>query len=726
MRRILTLASGAWLAAGFAAPQALAQAQFLIRAQQGQVVQTINDGATLSFATEGIGQASTAAVTVTYRGSTTAALGSFEFNGPTDFSVTSNPPLPVVLNPMEVVSFVITFQPSANGRFTGRLGIPFTEGRTSAVLNLNLVGVLPEFGFSSALLPRGNQNSIPAGGAIPFPDTTVNQTNSAAFIISNRGSGPGTVNNISVTGAAFTLAGVPLLPATLNAGQEVRITVVFSPTQQVSSQGSLTVDLVGRSVSVSLAGLGIGASYAYEFLQGSSTRPIAPNDSLTLPATNVTEKNTAVVRVRNTGNGDGVVSNIRVSGAAEITLTDVPFLPLTLTPGASLNFTIQFAPTTPSTVTTRLRVDDAFFNVSATGLGSTLAYAYVVGSSTTTVANNGSVALQPAAVGSTSQARFTVSNTGNAPAFVTSVSLTAAAQTVVPVFSLAEAPSLPARIGGGESISFNIVFFPIAIGSATATLRVDALTFNVSAVGSDPPPLPRVTFPGPTATAEAATQVSVGVSLERTYPVNLTGRLLLSFTSDVFADDPAVQFSSGARNLPFVIPANSTRAVFGVTATEVRLQTGTVAGTITLAAAFATEAGNINLTPTLAPATTIAIRPAAPRIRSLQLATRTASGFSVLVTGYATGRAVTGMAFQFAQARDPDKTDLKLETASVNLNVEGPFTAYYGSAAATPFGSQFTATVNFNVRGDIDAIQSVSVVCSNAQGNSNSMAVNLR
>jgi hypothetical protein len=38
----------------------------------------------------------------------------------------------------------------------------------------------------------------------------------------------------------------------------------------------------------------------------------------------------------------------------------------------------------------------------------------------------------------------------------------------------------------------------------------------------------------------------------------------------------------------------------------------------------------------------------------------------------------------------------------------------------------FTATVTFNVRGDIDAIQSVAATVGNALGKSGSMAVNLR
>src|SRR4051812_24846054 len=76
-----------------------------------------------------------------------------------------------------------------------------------------------DFGYSYALLPKGNQTAVLPDGSVVFPDTTVNvtnpaqsQINSATFVITNRGVSQGTVNNITV-GGAFKVGGVPLLPA---------------------------------------------------------------------------------------------------------------------------------------------------------------------------------------------------------------------------------------------------------------------------------------------------------------------------------------------------------------------------------------------------------------------------------------------------------------------------------------------------------------------------------
>ena len=722
MKMTFQIFLGACLAAVLWPQSGLAQSQFLVRSQQGTIVQNLADGATLNFQSEGIGQAVNAVVTLTYRGTQTAIMGSFELTGTTDFTVTTSPALPVTLNPNESMSFLIAFSPTSLARLPGRLVIAFTEGpRTTAGLTVNLLGVTPEFGFSF-IPPRGSQNSISSGGTIAFPDTAIDQTNAATFIISNRGTGPGTVQNVALAGAQYTIGGVPLLPAVVQANQEVRTTITFAPLQSGASPGSVRVEFLnGTSATFNLTATGTGSSWAYELVSGSTSRPLAANDTVTMAQTNLTEKSAVTVRVRNTGNADGVVTRIAVSGATEITLIDVPFLPVTLTPGGTLTFSVQFAPVQQGTFTSRLRVDDAFFNVSGVGLGSTLTYAFVVGAATTTVVNNGTVIVPPAAVGATAAARFQIQNTGNAPTFVTSITLPGTT-----VFTLTELPPLPARIGGGETLSFAINFTPTLIGAATASLKVDALSFNVSSVGNDPPALPRVTFPGVTATADAAQLATVGVTLGSAYPVNLTGKLILAFASDFFADDPAIQFAQGGRVLSFVIPAGSTRALFGVNVNDVRLQTGTVAGVITLGATFATEAGNINLTPTTAPATTIIVRPGPPRIRSVQLSAKTTTSFTILVTGYATTRNVNQLAFTFTQATDPDKTDLKLETTSLNLPVDGPFAAWFASTAAGPFGGQFTATVTFNVRGDIDAILSAGVTASNAQGASNSGSVNLR
>jgi hypothetical protein len=227
---------------------------------------------------------------------------------------------------------------------------------------------------------------------------------------------------------------------------------------------------------------------------------------------------------------------------------------------------------------------------------------------------------------------------------------------------------------------------------------------------------------------DAAQQINVAISLDSPYPVQLDGKLTLTFapTADVFSDDPAIAFASGGRTVNFIVPANSRNAVFGISDSRIRFQTGTVAGTITLAATFVTDAGGINLVTGAAPATNISVRSSAPRISSVQLASRTASAITVMITGYSPTRSADTMTFTFIPYVDPNNANLKLDTTKLNLSVDGPFSVWYRSTASQSFGSLFTATVTFNIFGSVDAIQSLAVTMSNNLGISNAGAVPLR
>jgi hypothetical protein len=318
-----------------------------------------------------------------------------------------------------------------------------------------------------------------------------------------------------------------------------------------------------------------------------------------------------------------------------------------------------------------------------------------------------------------------VTNTGNTAGYINSISATGPA---AGVFTLTSLPPLPVRVEGGATASFGVAFAPISIGQASGTLRIDSQNFNLSGVGDSPPPLPGVSFSGPGSAVDAAQQTGVGVTLDTPYPVQLSGKLTLAFapSADVFADDPAIAFASGGRTVNFIVPANSRSAVFGLNDSQIRFQTGTVSGMITMTATFATEAGNINLTTSNPPATIIQVRPSAPRIISLQLAQRGAASFTLVLTGYSPTRSANSLDFTFTPFVDPANKDLKLETTSSSIAATGPFSVWYQSAASQTFGSLFTATITFNVRGNIEALQSVAVTMSNRVGTSSSSVVQLR
>jgi hypothetical protein len=179
----------------------------------------------------------------------------------------------------------------------------------------------------------------------------------------------------------------------------------------------------------------------------------------------------------------------------------------------------------------------------------------------------------------------------------------------------------------------------------------------------------------------------------------------MTFAPDSGADDPGVQFSTGGRTAQITIPAGKTLGT-----ASVGLQTGTVAGTITITTQM--QAAGQDITPAPAPKQTVRINASAPAIQSVT-ATRSNGTLTVTVVGYATDREMTQAVFQFTGAGGAN-----LQTSSVTIPLTSLFAAWYGSAASAQYGSQFTFTQPFNVQGNAASVASVSVTLANNIGSS--------
>jgi hypothetical protein len=704
-----------------AAP-ALAQ-PFGIRVQLPDSVAEIADGGTVTMPAPGIGQPVAASLTLTNQttGTGTATFNFVQLTGSTDFSLTSVPEVPFTVVPRGIFGIQIAYQPVSSQRTTARLALNFTSGTTTTTITVNLVGIAPEFGFSYT--PQGgNSTSLATGGTITLPAVAIDATANASVTVANRGTFQGTVQNVTLTGANFSLVGAPLPGTIVEAGRELRFAVAYTPKSLEPGRGSLVVETSAGRASFVLEASTNAPVFAYQVSREDGTQPTRPGQTITLPDTLVGEKGSVLVRVRNDGNAEGRILAITASGTG-FSLSEVPLLPLTVASGGGFVFTVNFSPTTPGRTFGRLRIGNDDFDLSGNALGPTLSYAFAAGGVSTTVAANGTVLFTPAAVGSSSAVRFVISNTGTAPATVSSIGLAAAST----VFTVSGVPALPLSLNPGATAGFDITFTPAVQGSSTATLKVDNLNFTLSGAGNAPPALPAVRFEGASGAQQPLQQPAVSLGLASAYPLALSGTLTLAFNSSVGVNDPSVQFSTSGRTIAFTIPANSTRAIFANNTDQVRVQTGSVAGTITLTPTFNTD-GGINLTPAPAPALNLTVAPAAPRIITLAVTGRTASSMSILVSGYATSRSVTQIELSFTAVPGEN-----VGTARLTLPVESSFLGWYQGAASAPFGSLFTATVPLTFAGDVknvtspaDSVQSVSVTLTNALGTSPAVSLTLR
>jgi hypothetical protein len=452
----------------------------------------------------------------------------------------------------------------------------------------------------------------------------------------------------------------------------------------------------------------------YDLIQGSDIETLRPNGTITLPAATVGSAGSEVqVRVRNTGDAETKLGILAVSGSA-FQLANVPVLPATLAPGDGVTFTVSFTPQEPGAATGNLRIDNVLFLLAGMGLGAKLGLSADVGLGPAAVAPGAAITLPSTAVADRRSAMIQVSNTGSAATRINAISVSGEG------YSIAGLPALPANLDPGQSLGFEIRFSPQTVGPANGILQVNDQTIKVQSAGDNPPALPAVRFTNLPGQIQALDQPSVGVEMASSYGSDVTGTLTLSFASETFVDDPSIQFSTGGRTIPFRIPAGSTRAEFGPGRNQMVFQAGTVAGTIKLSAAFSVGA-QVDVTPAPAPASTLTLAAAAPQIRSLQTGARTANSLELLITGYSTSRSVTELRFGLTGA--PGVT---LKTPSLTASVDGAFRAWYDSAASRPFGSQFTVTVRFDLSGDGNGVQSISVTAVNERGTSSPKSIDVR
>jgi hypothetical protein len=354
-------------------------------------------------------------------------------------------------------------------------------------------------------------------------------------------------------------------------------------------------------------------------------------------------------------------------------------------------------------------------------LGPLLTFSYVTGGTTVTLsATNTSVVFSPVVISQSAQVILDVKNTGTLAATISNIGI---GQTGSP-FSLSGTPPLPVTLAPNADFHLTITFKPTTVGFSNGTLLLDTTTVPLLGSGTQPPDLPSYTIGGASGTVPAGTQPNITLTLASGYPIALTGVLTASFSGSLPAD-PAVLFANGALTVPFVIPANTTSAVFGSQGTQIGLQMGTVAGTITLTPSFATESGDVNVTPDSPTTLQLTVAPAAPTLVAAALSGQTATGFTISATGFTTTRALTALNVQFTTA-----AGYTMPVTQFTINVEPISTVWFESTASRAFGGQFTLSIPFTFQGTVPAgqtvlnsIASVAVTVANGIGTSSSIQI---
>ncbi len=698
---------------------------------QGTVKVTVDDAAalrelrggdTVTFDSEGVGRTVAETFVISYESDNELSFVTITvppaITGPAVFAISPAQSGVVRLNVREKHAFRVNFTPTGTGPFSGQLRFSYSfsgaaNRETEIAFNLN--GRVADYNVSYQL-PGGNLIAVDRGGSVAFEDTSVDAVATATVVLTNRGSGPGTLNAVSISGSdAFELGGVGLLPATIQAERDFRFQVRFTPTAVQRFGSSVQVGFASGTHLFQCVGNGVAAVYSYDLTTSDGrTASVPENGTIALGAAPVGEEIAASLTVTNVGSVEGSINTVTITGDG-YSLSDRPLLPVLLDVGESFTIGINLTPAEVGTAAGQLRIGDSTFDLTGEALGAELTYTLVDDDGPTAIEPRSTIVFPQTQIGGASELTLRISNSGNEAETISGIGVGAGA------FSLDNLPALPSSLAADGTIAFTILFEPDRLGPQNAMLAVNAANFTLSGIGAAPPDLPAVSFTTSGGTVAPADFIPLGVSIAEAFPVDIEGVLRLSFDTAVFSNDPTIQFSTGGRNASFRIPKGETSAIFSGDVTLNPFLTGTVAGTITASATFTVGDSGVDITPDTDPEVVFTVNRAAPSLRSLALGSTGQGRFSILVTGYATSRTVTQLQIAFAETAGSN-----LATPNLTVDVLDSFLLYYSSSQSVGFGSVFTATINFTVEeGEFEDLSTVTITASNEVGQSNPVSLTL-
>jgi hypothetical protein len=173
-----------------------------------------------------------------------------------------------------------------------------------------------------------------SSSSISFGNDVVGSNTSQVLIITNTGTAPLTITQMTETGSAFSVSGFSP-PLNVSVGQQTTITVAFQPTAAGTASGTISIasNAPNSPTSVGLTGTGIAATL---------TLGISPASLSFGNVTTGTSSTSQNVTITNTGNSSVTISQITLSGSGySMTGGSVP---VTLSPLQHPSLSVLFSP----------------------------------------------------------------------------------------------------------------------------------------------------------------------------------------------------------------------------------------------------------------------------------------------------------------------------------------------------------------------------------------------
>lgn len=387
--------------------------------------------ASLSFSNVTVGQSSTQSVALTNNGSADLQIQSAAVAG-AGFSVVGIT-FPVTVPAGQGTSFTVKYAPTSTGTANG--SISFSDNAPASPQNFPIT--------ASAVAASGTVSVSPA--SYNFNGVAVGTSGNETITLTNSGAGSVTINQVSASGAGFSVSGLTA-GQTIAAGAQAAFTASFAPSTTGSATGTITISTTASDATVSIA------------LSGTGTQPglSASPASISFGSILVGSSGSSTVTLTNSGTAPVSVSTASASGAG---FTVSGFTAGTVNPGASTSFTVKFAPAAAGSVSGSV-------SVVSNAPGSPLTIA-LSGSGTATQSqlsiNPSSIAFNNVNVGSNISQTVTLTNNGNAALNITAAAISGSGYTMT---------AAPTTISAGGSGTFSVTFAPTAEGSATGSISI--------------------------------------------------------------------------------------------------------------------------------------------------------------------------------------------------------------------------------------------------------------
>jgi len=409
----------------------------------------------VSFGKLAVKTSSSKTVTLSNTGTAALAISQATLTG-TGFSM-SGLSAPVTVAAGATMNFTVSFQPTTTGAASGSISISSNASSTPLTVSLTGTGVAtPTPGIS--LTPS----------AVSFGKLAVKTSSSKTVTLSNTGTAALAISQATLTGTGFSMSGLSA-PVTVAAGATMNFTVSFQPTTTGAASGSISISSNASSTPLAIGFTGTGVAVSAPAIS------VVPS---TVSFGNLTVKTSAsqTVKLSNTGTAALAISQASITGTG-FSLSGLT-APLTVTAGASMNFTVSFQPTATGAASGGISISSNAGNspltipLTGTGVAAVLMLS----------ASPASLVFGNVAVGTTATQNDQLTNTGNVAVDIATVSATGTGFSVAGGSNTILAPN--------QSVTVMVGFNPQEAGTASGALAVSsnapALNISLSGTGTAP------------------------------------------------------------------------------------------------------------------------------------------------------------------------------------------------------------------------------------------------